>query len=231
MLCCPRVANGERVHYEAWHPPPSCPNTTQKDAQSALLGRSARYAEALVIAFLVVTFLFNTVGVVGSSMRPSLDGGVGSANVLQSLLTGDRVFLPKYDTWLGVWASWVPIAAARFWSCATPKTRPRRCGFSRRPFFIKRLVARGGDRLRIEDGQVYVNGHPVDQSFITASARSRRSPSIFPSWSRKGARSWASRVFRKGRTVGTEASNPSPLTTRRSSFLRADGRRARAPAG
>ncbi len=58
------------------------------------------YAEALAIAFLVVTFAFTTVGVVGSSMRPTLDGGVGSSNILRSLLTGDRVFIPKFDTWL-----------------------------------------------------------------------------------------------------------------------------------
>jgi hypothetical protein len=56
------------------------------------------YAEALVIAFLIVTFVFTTVGVVGSSMRPNLNGGSGQ--LPEALFTGDRVFIPKYDTWL-----------------------------------------------------------------------------------------------------------------------------------
>ena len=45
------------------------------------------YAEALAIAFLIVTFVFNTVGVVGSSMRPNLDGGVGSQNIILTVKT------------------------------------------------------------------------------------------------------------------------------------------------
>jgi signal peptidase I len=124
------------------------------------------YAEALVIAFLVVTFVFNTVGVVGSSMRPNLDGGVGGSNLLQSLLTGDRVFIPKYETWLRASGITGPYSAATSWWCATRPT-PDGARDRRRPFFIKRVVAIPGDRLRIEAGQVIVNGHPIDQGFIT----------------------------------------------------------------
>ncbi len=56
------------------------------------------YLGALAVAFLVVTFGFTTVGVAGSSMEPTLDGGSG--RLPESLLTGDRVFVPKYETWL-----------------------------------------------------------------------------------------------------------------------------------
>lgn len=63
------------------------------------LGREAKsYFEALLTAFLVVTFLFTTVGVVGASMLPTLDGGRG--RLPSALLEGDRVFIPKYETWL-----------------------------------------------------------------------------------------------------------------------------------
>jgi signal peptidase I len=125
------------------------------------------YAEALVIAYLVVTFVFNTVGVVGSSMRPNLDGGVGSSNVLQSLLTGDRVFIPKYETWLrrmGVLGGYErgSIVVVR-----DPANSPTAIETGNRPFFIKRVIAVPGDRLRIEAGHVIVNGHRVDQGFIT----------------------------------------------------------------
>jgi len=127
------------------------------------------YAEALVIAFLVVTFVFNTVGVVGSSMRPNLDGGVGGSNLLRSLLTGDRVFIPKYETWLKRAGLLGPYRRGDIVVVRDPANSPTALETGRRPFFIKRVVAIPGDRLRIEAGQVIVNGHPVDQGFIGAS--------------------------------------------------------------
>lgn len=57
------------------------------------------YAEAIIIALIVTTFLFTTVGVAGSSMYPSLEGGSGRS-LLESFLQGDRLFVPKYETWL-----------------------------------------------------------------------------------------------------------------------------------
>ncbi|GEM_PF-126844 len=127
------------------------------------------YAEALAIAFLVVTFVFNTVGVVGSSMRPNLNGGVGSSNVLLSLATGDRVFIPKYDTWLRRAGVLGPYRRGEVVVVREPPNAPTAQERERRPFFIKRVVARGGDSVRIDDGRVIVNGVEVDQGFISAS--------------------------------------------------------------
>ncbi len=124
------------------------------------------YAEALVIAFLVVTFVFNTVGVVGSSMRPNLDGGVGSSNLLRSLLTGDRVFIPKYETWLRRAGVMGPYRRGDIVVVRDPANSPTALETDSRPFFIKRVIAIPGDRLRIEGGQVILNGHPLDQGFI-----------------------------------------------------------------
>lgn len=138
------------------------------------------YAEALVIAYLVVTFVFNTVGVVGSSMRPNLDGGVGSSNVLQSLLTGDRVFIPKYETWLRRMGVMGPYQRGDIVVVRDPANSPSAIETGNRPFFIKRVVAIPGDRLRIEAGQVIVNGHAVDQSFISATGEITPDPQDFP---------------------------------------------------
>jgi signal peptidase I len=138
------------------------------------------YAEALVIAFLVVTFLFNTVGVVGSSMRPNLDGGVGSRSLIQSLLTGDRVFIPKYDTWLRRAGILGDYQRGEVVVVREPANSPTAQERERRPFFIKRIIAVPGDHLRIERGQVYVNDHPIDQSFITASGEINPDPVDFP---------------------------------------------------
>jgi signal peptidase I len=41
-----------------------------------------------------------------------------------------------------------------------------------RKSFIKRIVAQGGDRVRIEDGRVYVNGSPIDDSYVVPEGRS-----------------------------------------------------------
>jgi len=138
------------------------------------------YAEALVIAFLVVTFVFNTVGVVGSSMRPNLDGGVGGSNVLRSLLTGDRVFIPKYETWLRRAGILGPYSRGDIVVVRDPANSPTALETGSRPFFIKRVVAIPGDRLRIEAGQVVVNGHAIDQGFISASGEITPDRQDFP---------------------------------------------------
>lgn len=138
------------------------------------------YAEALVIAYLVVTFVFNTVGVIGSSMRPNLDGGVGSANLLRSLLTGDRVFIPKYETWLKRAGILGPYRRGDIVVVRDPANSPTALETGQRPFFIKRVVAVPGDRVRIEAGQVIVNGHVVDQGFISGTGEITPDRQDFP---------------------------------------------------
>ncbi len=115
--------------------------------------------EALLVAFLVTTFVFTTVGVVGQSMFPTLRNG-------------ERVLVPKWETWLVRFGlmEWrrgeiailkppegTPYATARF-----PVL-----GFSFRAFFIKRIVAVPGDEVYIERGVVHVNGVPLPETHIT----------------------------------------------------------------
>lgn len=162
---------------------------SRKPSASERFWREVRgYAEALVVAFLIVTFVFNTVGVVGGSMRPNLDGGVGSSNVLQSLLTGDRVFIPKYDTWLRRAGILGPYSRGDVVVVREPANSPSAQERSRRPFFIKRVIGIPGDHVRIEAGQVYVNDVPVDQSFITASGEIHPDPVDFPVVVQEGGR-------------------------------------------
>ena len=137
------------------------------------------YAEALIVAYLIVTFIFTTVGVVGSSMRPNLNGGSGQ--LPQALFTGDRVFIPKFETWLrraGVMGEYDrgDIVVVR-----EPENAPtlQELG-GRRSFFIKRVIARPGDHFYIQDGQVYVNGDPINQSFISSSGEITPDPINYP---------------------------------------------------
>ena len=109
------------------------------------------YAEALAIAYLVVTFVFTTVGVIGSSMEPNLDGGVGRGNLIRSLLTGDRVFIPKYDTWLrraGVLGEYERGAVVVL---REPANAPTALETGRRSFYIKRVIGQPGDRVRMSN--------------------------------------------------------------------------------
>ncbi len=157
------------------------PTTAERRPLRARIWAEVRgYAEALIIAFLVVTFVFNTVGVVGSSMRPNLDGGVGGSNILRSLLTGDRVFIPKYETWLRRAGILGPYSRGDIVVVRDPANSPTALETGSRPFFIKRIVAIPGDRIRIEAGQVIVNDHPVDQGFISDSGEITPDRQDFP---------------------------------------------------
>lgn len=150
------------------------------------------YAEALVVAFLFVTFVFNTVGVVGASMLPTLDGGPGSTKLAESLLTGDRVLVSKYHNWLVRIGLLNPYDAGQVIVHREPRSSAAyltrtddgclesilidRC----RPFLIKRVAAAPGDTLSIADGIVILNGERTDQSFITDKGGVRVHPVNFP---------------------------------------------------
>ncbi len=138
------------------------------------------YAEALAIAYIVITFLFTTVGVVGASMLPTLDGGPGSQALVQSLLTGDRVFIPKYDTWLRRAGLLGEYERGEIVVLRPPTNSPSAQITGERSFFIKRIVAVPGDTLRIEEGQVIVNGHPIDQSVLEVPGAGEIAPLDFP---------------------------------------------------
>ena len=121
------------------------------------------YLEALVFAFVIVTFGFTTVGVAGSSMEPTLNGGSG--RLPESLLTGDRLFVPKYETWLRRVGVMPRYQRGDIVIVREPNDSPLRG--SRRDFVVKRVIGIPGDALSIRAGQVFVNGVALDQSFIT----------------------------------------------------------------
>ncbi len=122
------------------------------------------YAEAIIIALVITTFLFTTVGVAGSSMSPTFYGGNGT--IINSLLTGDRLFVPKYETWLHRMGLISHYRRGDVIIFREPADSPY-VG-SRRDFLVKRLIGLPGDRIRIEEGQVFINDVALDQSFITA---------------------------------------------------------------
>lgn len=125
------------------------------------LGREwlRQVGEALLVAFGVTTFLFTTVGVLGTSDLPNVR-------------PWERVFIPKYETWLyrlgyggyrrGDLVVVKPPADAP--SARQPLPLLGRWGFTYRPYFIKRVVGLPGDRIRMEQGQLYLNGHKLEEA-------------------------------------------------------------------
>ncbi len=115
--------------------------------------------EALLIAFIVTTFVFTTVQVYGRSMTPTLQNG-------------ERVLVPKYEMWLArfgmrQWQRGEIVIVKPPFGAPNSTTAFPIIGFRFRPYFIKRVVAKPGDTIRVYRGQLEVNGYYVDEKQIT----------------------------------------------------------------
>ncbi len=132
--------------------------------QEKLIKEIRGYAEAIVIALVITTFIFTTVGVAGSSMDPTFYGG-GSGSIVDSLLTGDRLFVAKYETWLKRANLLAGYQRGQIVIFREKADSPCRRG--RRVFLVKRLIGVPGDEVLVENAKVYINGSELDQGFIT----------------------------------------------------------------
>lgn len=116
------------------------------------------WGEAILFAWVITTFLVSMVGVDGNSMMPNLRWG-------------ERVVIPKYESWLhrfGVGDFQRGDILVVKPPLDSPGSQMSFLGlWNYRPFFIKRLVAVPGDKVRVSAGEVFVNGKQVDQSSIT----------------------------------------------------------------
>ncbi len=112
--------------------------------------------QPLVVALLFTQFVATLVGVSGASMMPSLRNG-------------ERVVIPKYETWLHK----AGVGQFSRGDVLIFKPPPGTLSTSflglwtTRPFLIKRLVGLPGDTVRLDRGEVYVNGRRLNQAFIT----------------------------------------------------------------
>lgn len=129
------------------------------------------YLGALAVAFLVITFGFTTVGIAGGSMEPTLDGGSGA--LPQSLLVGDRVFVPKFQTWLRRLGVMGGYGRGEIVIVREPADSPVRVG--RRDFVVKRVIGVPGDTVAGRGGMVFVNGQRLGQRFLEGVSLGRSS--------------------------------------------------------
>lgn len=94
---------------------------------------------AIIAAFLIITFVFETVSVDGHSMDPTLNHK-------------DRLIVEKVSYYFRA-PKPGDIVVIKY--PADPKEK-----------FIKRVVAVGGDKVRIENNKLYVNDVPKDEPYI-----------------------------------------------------------------
>ena len=107
---------------------------------------------SLAVAIFIIIFLYQPVKVEGTSMLPGLEDQ-------------ERIFINKFVyRWEAI--SRGDIVVFRY---------PRDISKS----YIKRVIGVPGDRMRMEDGQVYVNGSKLSESYIPTEYFDHRSYSEF----------------------------------------------------
>ncbi len=103
---------------------------------------------SLAISAFIIIFLYQPVKVEGTSMMPGLEDQ-------------ERIFVNKFVY------RWEPIQRGDIVVFRYPRDTSKS--------YIKRVIGVAGDRVRIEDGQVYVNGQALDEDYVPSEYADTRS--------------------------------------------------------
>jgi signal peptidase I len=103
---------------------------------------------SLAISAFIIIFLYQPVKVEGTSMMPGLEDQ-------------ERIFVNKFVY------RWEPIQRGDIVVFRYPRDTSKS--------YIKRVIGLAGDRVRIHDGQVYVNNEPVDEDYVPSEYADARS--------------------------------------------------------
>ncbi|MGC2477225.1 MAG: signal peptidase I [Candidatus Sulfotelmatobacter sp.] len=103
---------------------------------------------SLAISAFIIIFLYQPVKVEGTSMMPSLEDQ-------------ERIFVNKFVYRLE------PIGRGDIVVFRYPRDPSKS--------YIKRVIGMAGDRIRIDSGQVYVNGKPLDEEYVPSEYADARS--------------------------------------------------------
>jgi signal peptidase I len=103
---------------------------------------------SLAISAFIIIFLYQPVKVEGTSMMPGLEDQ-------------ERIFVNKFVY------RWEPIERGDIVVFRYPRDTSKS--------YIKRVIGVAGDRIRIENGQVYVNGEALDEDYVPTDYADARS--------------------------------------------------------
>src|SRR5215475_1134923 len=103
---------------------------------------------SLAISAFIIIFLYQPVKVEGTSMMPGLEDQ-------------ERIFVNKFVY------RWEPIERGDIVVFRYPRDTSKS--------YIKRVIGLAGDRVRIDNGQVYVNGEVVDEDYVPSDYADARS--------------------------------------------------------
>jgi signal peptidase I len=103
---------------------------------------------SLAISAFIIIFLYQPVKVEGVSMMPGLEDQ-------------ERIFVNKFVY------RWEPIERGDIIVFRYPRDTSKS--------YIKRVIGVAGDRVRIENGQVYVNGEALDEDYVPSDYADARS--------------------------------------------------------
>jgi signal peptidase I len=103
---------------------------------------------SLAISAFIIIFLYQPVKVEGTSMMPGLEDQ-------------ERIFVNKFVY------RWEPIERGDIVVFRYPRDTSKS--------YIKRVIGVAGDRIRIENGKVYVNGEALDEDYVPSDYADARS--------------------------------------------------------
>jgi signal peptidase I len=103
---------------------------------------------SLAISAFIIIFLYQPVKVEGTSMMPGLEDQ-------------ERIFVNKFVY------RWEPIQRGDIVVFRYPRDTSKS--------YIKRVIGVAGDRVRIENGRVFVNGEPLDEDYVPSDYADARS--------------------------------------------------------
>ena len=119
------------------------PTEAEKHAGAPALPMIAVWARDLLVSLAVsafiIIFLYQPVKVEGTSMMPGLENQ-------------ERIFVNKFVY------RWEPIQRGDIVVFRYPRDTSKS--------YIKRVIGVAGDRIRIDRGQVYVNGEPLGETYV-----------------------------------------------------------------
>ncbi|MBZ5657661.1 MAG: signal peptidase I [Acidobacteriia bacterium] len=136
---------------EVGNTPPSAPAANQEPVSRPLHVMAVWARDLLVslaISAFIIIFLYQPVKVEGVSMMPGLEDQ-------------ERIFVNKFVY------HWEPIERGDIVVFRYPPDTSKS--------YIKRVIGVAGDRIRIENGQVYVNGRAIDEDYVPSEYADARS--------------------------------------------------------